>query len=99
MRRFVQSLLLAAGLLASVASAQAGTADRLYVIDCGFARATDQSLWSPGVNAGVPIEFSNNCYLIHHGSEGYLLWDTGITDRLAALPEGVNVPSLGQTWQ
>ena len=98
MRRFVQSLLLAAGLLASVGGAQAGTADRLYVIDCGWARATDQSLWSPGVNPGVPIEFSNNCYLIHHGSEGYLLWDTGITDRLAALPEGVNVPSLGQTW-
>jgi glyoxylase-like metal-dependent hydrolase (beta-lactamase superfamily II) len=92
-------LLTAAGLLsASVASAVAGQVDRLYVIDCGWAHASDQSLWSPGVNVGVPIDFSNNCYLIHHSSEGYLLWDTGITDRLAAVPDGVTNPALGQTW-
>jgi N-acyl homoserine lactone hydrolase len=78
--------------------ARAGQVDRLYVIDCGWAQAEDQSLWSPGVNAGVPIVFSNNCYLIHHSSEGYLLWDTGITDRLAAAPDGITVPALRQTW-
>jgi N-acyl homoserine lactone hydrolase len=77
---------------------QAGEVDRLYVIDCGWAHALDQSRWSPGINAGVPIDLSDNCYLIHHSSEGYLLWDTGITDRLAALPEGQTVPALGQTW-
>jgi N-acyl homoserine lactone hydrolase len=44
-----------------------------HVADCGWAHAEDQSLWSPGVNAGVPIDFSDNCYLIHHTSEGYLL--------------------------
>src|SRR5580704_9601787 len=98
MRRLVQTLLSVAALLALAPSAWAGTADRLYVIDCGWARAADQSLWSPGVNAGEPIEFANNCYLVHHGSDGYLLWDTGITDRLAAVPDGVNVPALGQTW-
>jgi len=85
-------------LLVGAATAEAGEVDRLYVIDCGWAHALDQSRWSPGVNDGVPIDFSDNCYLIHHSSEGYLLWDTGITDRLAALPEGVNVPALGQTW-
>ena len=80
-------------------AAQAGEVDRLYVIDCGSAHAEDQSLWSPGVNVGVPIDFSDSCYLIHHTSEGYLLWDTGITDRLAALPEGQTVAPLRQTWR
>jgi N-acyl homoserine lactone hydrolase len=79
-------------------SASAGQVDRLYVIDCGWAHATDQSRWSPGVNVGVPIDFSDNCYLIHHSTEGYLLWDTGITDRLIALPNGITVAALGQTW-
>jgi glyoxylase-like metal-dependent hydrolase (beta-lactamase superfamily II) len=80
-------------------AAHAGEVDRLYVIDCGSAHAEDQSLWSPGVNVGVPIDFSDNCYLIHHTSEGYLLWDTGITDRLAALPDGQTVAPLRQTWR
>jgi N-acyl homoserine lactone hydrolase len=79
-------------------AARAGEVDQLYVIDCGWAHATDQSLWSPGVNVGVPIDFSDNCYLIHHNTEGYLLWDTGITDRLVAVPDGINVPALSQTW-
>jgi glyoxylase-like metal-dependent hydrolase (beta-lactamase superfamily II) len=35
---------------------------------------------------------------MHHTSEGYLLWDTGITDRLAALPDGQHVQATGQTW-
>src|SRR6516162_9168993 len=80
------------------ASGRAGEVERLFVIDCGFAHAEDQSLWSPGVNVGVPIDFSDNCYLIRHSSEGYLLWDTGITDRLVALPQGQAVPPLRQTW-
>ena len=91
-------LALTLSLLALATAAKAGEVDRLYVIDCGWAHATDQSLWSPGVNAGVPIDFSDNCYLIHHSSDGYLLWDTGITDRLIAVPDGVTVPALSQTW-
>src|SRR5262249_51655573 len=75
-----------------------GKVDRLYVVDCGWAHAPDQSRWSPGVNVGVPIDVSDNCYLIHHSTEGYLLWDTGITDRLARLPEGQTTAATGQTW-
>ena len=81
-----------------VGQAAASDVDRLYVIDCGWAHAVDQSLWSPSVNTGVPIDFSDNCYLIHHSREGYVLWDTGITDRLAVLPEGQAVQATGQTW-
>jgi N-acyl homoserine lactone hydrolase len=86
-------------LLLLPAGARAGVIDRLYVIDCGSAHAVDQSLWSPGVNAGVPIDLSDNCYLLHHSEQGYLLWDTGMTDRVAALPDGqVQVKALGETW-
>ena len=91
-------LILIALLLLMSTPAGAGEVERLYVIDCGFAHAEDQSLWSPGVNANVPIDFSDNCYLIRHSTAGYLLWDTGVTDRLAALPQGQPVPPLKQTW-
>jgi len=94
----LRSLLVAVILSVVAGSARAGDVDRLYVIDCGWAHAVDQSLWSPGFNVGVPIDFSDNCYLMHHTSEGYLLWDTGITDRLAGLPEGQSVQATGQTW-
>ena len=94
----LRSLLVAVILSVVAGSARAGDVDRLYVIDCGWAHAVDQSLWSPGFNVGVPIDFSDNCYLMHHTSEGYLLWDTGITDRLAGLPEGQYVQATGQTW-
>ena len=94
----MRSLLLTVTLLVATTTGRAGEVDRLYVIDCGWAHAVDQSLWSPGVNTGVPIDFSDNCYLIHHTSAGYLLWDTGITDRLAGLPEGQYVQATGQTW-
>jgi N-acyl homoserine lactone hydrolase len=98
MRRIVRSMFVTVIVLVVATTAHAGQVDRLYVVDCGWARAADQSLWSPGVNADVPIDLSDNCYLIHHSSEGYLLWDTGITDRLAALPDGQYVQATRQTW-
>jgi glyoxylase-like metal-dependent hydrolase (beta-lactamase superfamily II) len=91
-------LLVIALLLLPPVTARAGEVERLYVFDCGNAHAEDQSLWSPSVNVGVPIDFSDNCYLIRHSMEGWLLWDTGITDRLAALSQGQPVPPLKQTW-
>lgn len=82
----------------ALAPSRKGKVDRLYVIDCGLAHAIDQSVWSPSVNVGVPIELSDNCYLIHHTTAGYLLWDTGISDRVAALPEGTPGAEAGMTW-
>ena len=66
------------------------TVQRVYVIPCGENRTTDVSLWSPGVNVGKPMEFSNNCYLIRH-AQGWMLWDTGNSDALAARPDGLTV--------
>jgi glyoxylase-like metal-dependent hydrolase (beta-lactamase superfamily II) len=70
----------------------AGGLERLYVLDCGQNIGKDQSRWSPGVNEGKPIEFSDNCYLIRH-AKGLLLWDTGIPDAVAAMPDGMVVAS------
>src|SRR5215510_14063072 len=64
-----------------------GTVERLYVIECGQGHADDVSRWSPGVNAGKPIDYVSNCYLIKH-PRGYMMWETGVGDEIAALPEG-----------
>ena len=76
-------------------------ADRLYVLDCGKGHAPDESLrWTPGFNIGKPIDISVNCYLIHH-AQGYFLWDTGISDQVASLPNGwlpTNNPKVDILW-
>ena len=72
----------------AVLAGAAGGLERLYLLDCGQNIGKDQSRWSPGVNEGTPIEFSDNCYLIRH-AKGWLLWDTGIPDAVAAMPDGM----------
>jgi glyoxylase-like metal-dependent hydrolase (beta-lactamase superfamily II) len=79
---------LAAGSVCA-AEGRTGTVDRLYVLECGEARTEDVSMWSPGVDVGVAREFSDNCYLIRHGNH-WLLWDSGMSDAIAAKPEGVS---------
>jgi len=76
-----------AAVFGALPAAAAGV-DKLYVLDCGHISAPDQSRWSPGVNVGVPIEVSDNCYLIHH-AQGWFLWDTGLPDAIAEKAEGV----------
>src|SRR5262249_25897336 len=83
---FMAALVLAA----MVTTAGAQGLERLFVLDCGVNQGKDQSRWSPGVNEGKPIEFSDNCYLIRH-AKGLLLWDTGIPDAVAAMPDGMVV--------
>ena len=61
--------------------------DRLYIFDCGQGHAKDQSRWTVGFNVGKPIDISVSCFLIHH-AQGYFLWDTGITDEVASMPNG-----------
>src|SRR5512141_3056582 len=70
------------------AQSKAEGVDRLYVLDCGNGHAPDESRrWTPGFNIGKPIDISVSCYLIHN-AQGYFLWDTGISDRVASLPNG-----------
>jgi N-acyl homoserine lactone hydrolase len=77
--------------------ATAAGVDKLYILDCGHGSAPDQSRWSPGVNVGVPMELSDNCYLIHH-AQGWFLWDTGINDSVAAMPDGLKGENGAPSW-
>ena len=61
--------------------------ERLYILNCGEGVAGDIGRWSPGVNEGKSMDFVDNCYLIKHNS-GWMLWDTGVTDAIAAMPNG-----------
>ena len=70
----------------AVPQAKAGV-EKLYILNCGEGVAGDISRWSPGVNVGKSMDFVDNCYLIRH-TQGWLLWDTGVTDAIAAMPEG-----------
>jgi N-acyl homoserine lactone hydrolase len=62
--------------------------ERMYVINCGENHVKDVSLWTPGVNVGKPHVFGDHCYLIKHAT-GWMLWDSGIADRVAAMPNGL----------
>ncbi len=71
----------------ALAQAAKSQVERLYVIDCGTSVGPDKSRWTPGVDVGKPLDMVGNCYLIRH-TQGWLLWDTGVTDAIAAMPEG-----------
>ncbi|MGH6769491.1 MAG: N-acyl homoserine lactonase family protein [Xanthobacteraceae bacterium] len=64
-----------------------GAAERLYVIECGYGDTADLSRWSPGVNIKKKQSFVTNCYLVRH-AQGYLLWELGVGDHVAKMPEG-----------
>ncbi|OAE97456.1 MBL fold metallo-hydrolase [Bradyrhizobium centrolobii] len=81
---------IALALCASAASAQAQKpgVEKLYILNCGEGTAGDISRWSPGVNEGKSMDFVDSCYLIKHGQD-WFLWDTGIPDAVAAMPNGL----------
>jgi glyoxylase-like metal-dependent hydrolase (beta-lactamase superfamily II) len=82
---------------ASSAMAQAPTVDlRLYTLDCGTLALDDMGLFSDtGEHTGESGVMAVPCFLVRHGDE-WLLWDTGLGDRLAAVPGGVH--QLGGQW-
>jgi N-acyl homoserine lactone hydrolase len=77
---------------------RAATVERLYVLECGQGRAADQSRWSPGVNVGVPIDLVNPCYLIKH-AEGWMIWDTGVPERVKDMPDGLLAAGGALVWK
>src|ERR1700738_420113 len=83
----------------SVGPTQAQTVEKLYILNCGEGVAGDISRWSPGVNEGKSMDLVDTCYLIKH-KQGWFLWDTGIPDAVAAMPNGL-APADPQavTWQ
>ena len=83
----------------SMRISEAQTVEKLYILNCGEGVAGDISRWSPGVDEGKSKDFVDNCYLMRHRQD-WLLWDTGIADAVAAMPNGL-VPSdpKAVTWR
>src|SRR5262245_55509435 len=73
---------------AAVAQSDKSGVEKLYVLNCGEGVAGDISRWSPGVNEGQSMDFVDTCYLIKH-AKGWFLWDTGIADAVASMPNGL----------
>ncbi|MET4244559.1 N-acyl homoserine lactonase family protein [Bradyrhizobium barranii] len=74
---------------AAVAQSEKSGVEKLYVLNCGEGTAGDISRWTPGLNEGKSMDFVDSCYLIKHSSKGWFLWDTGIADAVAAMPNGL----------
>jgi N-acyl homoserine lactone hydrolase len=76
--------------------AASGGVERMYVIECGENHVGDLSRWTTPADKGRAHVFGNHCYLIRH-AQGWMLWDTGNPDRLAAMPAGLLNPAVGIT--
>ena len=62
---------------------------RLYAIDCGRIRVSDMGAFADtGELDGKPASVVASCFLIRH-PKGTLLWDTGLSDKLAENRGGV----------
>jgi N-acyl homoserine lactone hydrolase len=73
--------------------------EKLYVLNCGEGTAGDISRWTPGLNEGKTMDFVDSCYLIKH-AKGWFLWDTGIADAVAAMPNGLTpADPKAVTWR
>ncbi|WP_094892057.1 N-acyl homoserine lactonase family protein [Bradyrhizobium amphicarpaeae] len=84
---------------AALAQSDKSGVEKLYVLNCGEGTAGDISRWTPGLNEGKTMDFVDTCYLIRH-AKGWFLWDTGIADSVAAMPNGL-VPAdpKAVTWR
>lgn len=73
------------------ARAQPAPAIRLYTLDCGLTEFKDADVFSDtGEYEGRPLALPTPCYLVKHGKD-WLLWDTGLSDKLATEPHGKEI--------
>ena len=87
------ALLLSAATFASAAEsskAEMPKEVRLYTLDCGHITFKDMGEFSDtGEWNGKPGNLSDPCFLIQHPN-GWLIWDTGLGDAIAASKEGAD---------
>src|SRR4051794_34490877 len=90
------SLMILAGVASPSSAQNKSEVEKLYIINCGEGVPGNVAIWSPGVNVGKLQAFADSCYLIKH-VQGWFLWDTGITDAIAAMPQGQGATNPGAT--
>ncbi len=86
-RALCASLMLLGSTAFAAETATAPTSPRLYAFNCGTIDVSDISVFSPGVDVGKKKTLTDSCYLIVH-PKGALMWDTGLSDEIAAMPGG-----------
>ncbi|MEJ7808664.1 MAG: N-acyl homoserine lactonase family protein [Telluria sp.] len=86
-RALCASLLLLGSTAFAASTPAAPTSPRLFAFDCGTIAVSDISVFSPGVDVGKKKTLTNSCYLIMH-PKGTMMWDTGLSDELASMPDG-----------
>jgi glyoxylase-like metal-dependent hydrolase (beta-lactamase superfamily II) len=65
---------------------------RLYAMDCGRIDMPDvDALADDGSMRGVAAARVDPCYLVRH-PRGDLIWDTGLPETIADMPDGLNTP-------
>jgi len=57
----------------------------LIAFECGTVLVNNLGLFNPAM-AGQSKTMYSPCFYIQHSSKGGLIWDTGLTDKLAGLP-------------
>ena len=97
---WVKGAFISLAITAAATAAQAAEEGikKLYIFDCGQAHAEDMSRWTPGENVGKPLDVTGNCYLIRH-AKGDLIWDTGVPDAVASMPNGLGGTNGSPTWR
>lgn len=63
---------------------------KLYVLDGGMIDILNWDLYAPGAGPAVRRRLADPAYLIVH-QHGTLVWDTGLSDELAARPGGLRL--------
>jgi len=66
---------------------------QLHVLDGGRIEILDWQLFQPDAGPGVRRWLADPCYLVVH-PKGTLVWDTGLSDALAEVPEGLTIPGV-----
>jgi glyoxylase-like metal-dependent hydrolase (beta-lactamase superfamily II) len=75
--------------------APAQPAVQLYAMDCGRAAFTNADMFADdGSFANVSRTLVDPCYLIRH-PDGDLIWDTGFSDAVADMPDGLTIEAIG----
>ena len=88
---------LAAMLFAGHAAAASPAGLKLYTLDCGQIVETDADAYADdGAYKGVTKTLIVPCYLIRH-AKGDLIWDTGLPQAIADLPDHHNTYGMSVT--
>jgi glyoxylase-like metal-dependent hydrolase (beta-lactamase superfamily II) len=72
-------------------AAPASEGVRLYALDCGRYEFKDMGMFADtGEYDGTAGKLTVPCFVIKH-PKGVLLWDTGLGDKIAEMPQGLDV--------